>query len=297
MTNREISSYTIDELSKQLDNYAIKNFIISDTDRKIPGFLLEYPHILDGIVFAICIKGWAKFKINIQEFVIKPNTITTILPNSIIEPIEKSDDFVLETLFFSFDFIAELPLPPNFNILGEIEQNPCLYVSEEQAGNLLKFHTFTVEQYNRREHLYRQEIAKCLLFALIAEIGALYSMVESNSNKLTRTEKLISQFLILLRKHYKEERNVSFYADKMCLTPKYLTGIIKKSTGKSIMTWIHEAVIAAAKVQLKSSNNTIVQISEELNFIDASIFCRFFRKHTGMTPKQYRESGVNVLIP
>lgn len=294
MVNRNITNYTIDELSRQLDPYAIKNFIISDKDKKIPSFLLEYPHTLDGIVFAICIRGWANFKINMQEFVITPNAVTTILPNSIIEPINKSDDFFLETLFFSFDFISDLPLPSDFDILDKIEQNPCLYVAEEEVRNLLKYHTFIMEQYNKREHRYRQEIAKCLLFALIAEIGSLYSTVEQNNKILTRAEKLVKQFLILLRKHYKKERNIPFYADKMCLSPKYLTTVIKRFTKKTALEWIHEAILATAKVELKSSGKTISQISDELNFSDTSLFCRFFRKYMKITPKQYRESGVNV---
>lgn len=293
---KSIPNYTVDDLSGQLDPYAIKNFIVSDTEKKIPPFLLEYPHTLDGIVFSICIKGHARFRVNMQEFVVEPNVVVTILPNSIIEPIEKSEDFFLETLFFSFDFISDLPLPSDFDIMEKIEQSPCLLVTDDEVRNLLKFHNFIVEQYNRREHRYRQEIAKCLLFALIAEIGVLYSTVEDNDRKQGRAEKLTSQFYSLLRKHYKEERNISFYADKMCLTPKYLTSSIKKITGKSIITWIHEAVITAAKVQLKSTDKTVLQISEELNFNDASLFCRFFRKYTGTSPGKYRESGVNILI-
>lgn len=291
-----IPNYTIDELSKQVDPHAIKNFIVSDTEKKIPSFLLEYPHILDGIVFSICTKGYARFRINMRESRIEPNVIVTILPNSIIEPLEKSEDFFLETFFFSFDFISDLPLPSDFEIMEKIKDQPCLKVEDDEAQNFLRFHNFIVEQYNRREHRYRQEIAKYLVFALIAEIGALYSTKENSSKKPTRAEKLASQFYNLLYKHYKEERNISFYANKMCLTPKYLTSTIKKVTGKSIIAWIHEAIITAAKVQLKSTDKTVLQISEELNFNDASLFCRFFRKYSGISPKQYREAGVHALI-
>jgi len=297
MVKRNIPNYTVDGISKQLDPYAIKNFIVSDTDRKIPSFLLEYPHTLDGIVFSICIKGKGRFRINMREYTVEPNMVLTIFPNAIIEPIEKSEDFFLETLFFSVDFISDLRLPPDFNILEKIQQAPCLHISEYEKLNLLKFHTFIVEQYNRQEHHYRQEIAKCLLFALIAEIGALYSTVESSSNDQTRAKKLTSQFYTLLHKHYKVERNISFYADKMCLTPKYLTSLIKQVTGKSILSWINDAIITTAKMELKASDKTVQQISEELNFSNSSFFCRFFKRYTGMTPIQYRNSGVSMLIP
>lgn len=130
-----------------------------------------------------------------RELILEPNSVITILPNFVIEPIEKSSDFFLETLFFSFDFISELPLPSHFNIIEKIEQTPCLHISNEEVGNLLNFHTFIVGQYNRREHQFRQEIAKFLLFALIAEIGGLYSTAEKNSLKLTRVERLTLNFL------------------------------------------------------------------------------------------------------
>ena len=296
MVTKKIPSYSVDYVSQQLDTHAIKNFIISDTDKKVPAFLLEYPHTLDGIAFSICVRGCARFKLNMLEVVVEPGTIVTILPNSIIEPVEKSADFFLEALLFSFDFISDLRLPSDFNIVEKIEQNPCLHVSQKEIDNLLKFHSFIVEQYNRREHPNRQIIAKCLLFALIAEIGTLYSTVERDVEKKTHAEKMTSRFYTLLRKHYKEERNISFYADKMCMSPKYLTSTIKMLTGKSVMMWIHEAVISIAKVELKSSDKTVLQISDELNFADASLFCRFFRKYTGMSPKEYRDSGVKVLI-
>lgn len=297
MKTMNIPNYTVEELSRQLDPHGINNFIVSDNERRIPAFLMKYPHTLEGIVFSICVRGKARFKINMQEFTIKPNAVATILPNTIIEPIERSDDFFLETLLFSFDFIADSPITSYMDILEKIEQNPCLYVSDDERQNLLKFHTFIMEQYNRKDHQQRKEIAKCLLFALIAEIGSLYSTVENSAPKQTRAEKQTSSFFALLRKHYKEERNVAFYADKLCLTPKYLTYTIKKSTGKSVPDWIHEAVISAAKVLLKSSDKTILQISDELNFSDASQFCRFFRKYVHTSPKQYRESDINMLIP
>jgi len=82
----------------------------------------------------------------------------------------------------------------------------------------------------------------------------------------------------------------------MCLTPKSLTSTIKKLTGKSVLKWINDAVIISAKTLLKSTDKTALQISEELNFPDCSLFCRFFKKQTGMTPGRFRASGINVLI-
>ena len=294
MRKKDILNYTVEEISLQLDPLAMRHFILTDAEKKIPEDLLEYPHALDGIIFSVCTRGSARFKINMQEFHLQPGMTVTILPNTIVEPVEKTIDFSLSTLLFSFDFIADLSLYPHHDLFDIIEQCPCLNISEEDFRYILKYHAFIVEQYNRKDHRYRQEIAKYLLFAFLAEICALYQSRETSNT--TQMEHLAGRFLSILRKNYKEERHLSFYAEKMCLTPKYLTSTIKKITGKSILVWIHEAVIASAKVQLKSSKKTVVQISEELNFADSSLFCRFFKKYTGMTPNQYREHGAKVLI-
>ncbi|HBG41692.1 MAG TPA: AraC family transcriptional regulator [Porphyromonadaceae bacterium] len=275
--------------------FGVKNFSISDVKWRLPDIFLEYPHYLENAIgFSICTKGYAVIKINFQEFFVSPNSIVTIFPNRIIEPIDISGDFTTESLYFTFDFVSDLPLVSNFSILDKIENTPCIDVPSSEASNILKYHSFIVEQYNRKDHPYRQEITKSLLFALITEIGALYLTSEQIKNANTHAEYLVKHFYRLLKNHHKEERRISFYADKLCLSPKYLTTILKKTTGKSVHEWINDAVIVSAKILLKTTAFTITEISDDLNFADASLFCRFFKQHTKMTPLQYRESGTKV---
>ena len=106
-----------------------------------------------------------------------------------------------------------------------------------------------------------------------------------------KNEALSDHFFLLLAKHYKTEHSVSFYADKMALTPKYLTTAIKRITGKSILTWINNAIIIEIKIQLKTTDKTILQISEELNFSTPSAMIQFFKLHVGTTPLKYRHNA------
>ena len=87
-----------------------------------------------------------------------------------------------------------------------------------------------------------------------------------------------------------KERSIAFYADKMFITPKYLSRVVKETSGVDIQQWIDDMVIMAAKALLKSSNMTILQISEDMSFANPSFFGTYFKKRTGMTPVQYRES-------
>lgn len=83
---------------------------------------------------------------------------------------------------------------------------------------------------------------------------------------------------------------MAFYARELCLTPKYLSSVVKKTTNRTVTEWINETVVLDAKTQLKSSQMTVQQIANYLNFPTPSFFGRFFKKHTGMTPKAYRLS-------
>ena len=107
-----------------------------------------------------------------------------------------------------------------------------------------------------------------------------------------RNEQLTDDFFVLLSRHYRRERSVKFYASRMNRTPKYLSGAVKRITGRSISDWIDEVVVIEIKRQLKTTDRTVLQISEELNFSSPSVFVQYFRHHTGMTPRQYRKEGL-----
>lgn len=100
----------------------------------------------------------------------------------------------------------------------------------------------------------------------------------------------MGNFMDLIRTHYKEHRGAEFYADKLCLTPKYLTKVIKENSGKSANDWIDDYVVLEAKALLKSTNMTIQQISDELNFPSQSFFDKFFKRHVGVSPKEYKKN-------
>ena len=106
----------------------------------------------------------------------------------------------------------------------------------------------------------------------------------------SRSRMLADQFLKLVSQYHTEYRNVGFYADKLCLTPKYLSRVIKSVTGRSAPEWIDAYVILEAKNLLKYSGLAIKEIVYRLNFPNQSVFYKFFKARTGMTPSEYRNS-------
>jgi AraC-like DNA-binding protein len=100
---------------------------------------------------------------------------------------------------------------------------------------------------------------------------------------------LVEKFLDLVQTHYKEQRELSFYADKLCLTPKHLSKVIKKVSGTTANEWIDNHVTLEAQALLKSTDMTVQQVSEELNFPSQSFFGKYFKRCTGMSPSEYKK--------
>ena len=290
MTQEKYHKISFDLIAKYADPYAIKNFILSTNINMPSNFSFDEPFIVEGIVFSLCVKGSGKIKINFKEYEIIPNTVLVLLPNQIAKIIERSEDIIMESLFVSWDFIVDFPFPRDIEVLINLEEWPCMHVSEDSMRDLIEYHTMIVKQYNQVDQPYRLEIVKGLLYTMIMELFGIYVRKKGPDNKRTsRQEELVKQFFKLLAMHFREERSVFFYAGKLCITGKHLSSTVKKVTGQSILSWIHESIIIESKTLLRTTTMTVLQISEMLNFPTASFFGRFFKEHVGMTPLEYRE--------
>jgi len=266
------------------------NFSIFSENAHLPiDVLFKEPFIVEGLVLGLCIKGSAKIKISFNEYELKPNTVFVLIPSQIVHLVENSEDFLIESLYISFDFIIGLPFSQDFNSAFNVKKSPCINVPHETMQNLLEYFTFLVKQYNRAKQPYRDTIIKGLIFSLMSEFTAIYNQNTDRNIVTTRQEELTMDFLKLLIEHHQLERSVSFYADKLFVTRKHLSATVKQVTGRTVMEWIHTVFITSAKVLLKNSHKTITEITEELNFSSTSFFCRLFKTHAGMSPMEYRK--------
>lgn len=137
---------------------------------------------------------------------------------------------------------------------------------------------------------FRREVVQHLIMALLYNIRYIHAKnEESTPLQLSRQEEVFRRFIGLVNEHSKRERNISFYADKLCLTPHYLSTVIREVSGQTVMQWINQAVILEAKVLLKHSDLLVFQISDELGFPNPSFFSKFFKRITGMTPAEYQK--------
>lgn len=295
MKKEDYNRISIEHFARQLHLNVIaelSDFIVSKNPNVLQdhSFDFDYPHILDGIAFVFCVKGKAKVKINLTEHEVYENTLIIAAHNSIIQILEKSEDLEVEFLFFTFDFISNIRLSTQLvYIIKAVEEQSCLYLDREIFGDLLTVHRLIVNQY-QKNIAYREDVIKNFLYALIYQILQLYATdIAETAKAKNRKEDIHLRFMTLLFEHYKTKRSVKFYADELYLTPKYFAKVIKETSGKSVLQWIDEMVIMAAKAMLKSSEMTVAQIALQLEFANASFFGSYFKKRVGMTPTQYRE--------
>ena len=148
-----------------------------------------------------------------------------------------------------------------------------------------KYYDLIAERYQESNEYIA--ITKGLLFSFIFEIITLYSS-KNVSVSNTRQDELTDHFFFLLHQHHKKERSVSFYADKLYISDKYLMRVLKKSTGQTFHFWVIEFIMREAKLLLRSTTISITEISEKLNYPNPSFFSRVIHQYVGMTPKEFR---------
>ena len=254
----------------------------------------QNPHRMELGCFLIVTHGEARLSINLAEYNIRGKSIITILPRHILQIIRHSDDFRCEIIAFLPEFVQGIELVRNVvSHMTTIERYPVLQLSDEEDVFIHELYTilFRIQQRIQQEQRSVQGIVSNLLMSFFYGLCAMYDKhgIEFSARYLPRKEEIVNRFHALVFKYCHKERMVNFYADMLCITPKYLSSLVRDMTGRSAWQFINEAVILEIKARLKSSNDTILQISESMNFANPSFFSKYFRKNTGMTPMEYRK--------
>ncbi|MFA6884728.1 MAG: helix-turn-helix domain-containing protein [Paludibacteraceae bacterium] len=250
----------------------------------------KYPHRMeDARACLLCTQGSVAFDFNLNSYELKANEFLNITPNAIVQLTAISDDFQGTMLLWpkldlqDMDMIRKM-MP----YLKTILENPVLSMKEEDV-QLIEKYMDLIECVNQKESSDAIDTFRYLMMSMSCELLRLYrrNAVPKAVNK-SRTLQIFRDLCQSVMDNYKEHKEVSFYADQLCITPKHLTTTIKSLTNKTVSDIIASAVILDAKTQLKSTSDTVQQISNNLNFPNPSFFGKYFKKHTGMSPNKYR---------
>ena len=271
----------------------------------------QLPHLsrgplrIDGMTWLLCYNGNLDIEVNLQRYKVGPHSLMVTSPNSIVEikSIEW-DNLDCYLLFVSAEFMRDINFDINIlssvNIHNRPHNSPHVITITDDDSRLLRNY-FELLHYNTSvnpDDMYVRSISRCVIAALcyqMLQIAVKYAKASESkqvepSRSRARRVGYIHDFMALVHTHHQRERSVAFYAEKLFISPKYLSLIIKEATGRTAAEWIDEFVILEAKNLLRFSGKNIQQVAYELNFPNQSSFGKYFKHLTGMSPSQYQRS-------
>lgn len=244
------------------------------------------PYKIPRSIIGICLAGQCSFKLNLKRYEVKSPAILTLMPGQIIENIEYSPDFEGHAIVLSKRFIDMLNIPMWQQQYIALYDKPINRIFSDYTQQVSLFLVMLRSAASDVENPYRLQVIENLIRTLF--YGGISKFHKMESDSVSYKNSIVERYIELVQTHYREERIIGFYADKLCITPKYLSKLVKEYTGRSAGEWIENYVILEARAMLQSSDMTIQQIASSLNFPNQSFFGKYFKRATGLSPKQYR---------
>ena len=205
---------------------------------------------------------------------------------------ELSDDYTHSYLSFDKEIIEELcnRIDPTF--FRFLKDNPILEITDDQEEKMHLLLDYVHSIYTDTQNIFRDQIARnCIQSFLLNLYDKTHRESALNTTGLTRPEEIFHRFIKLVRQRCFTEREVDYYAGELFITPRYLSTVAHDISGHTAKQLIDKHVIIEIKIMLKTTQMTLQEIAHKMNFPDQSFFGRYFKKHTGMSPLQYRNKG------
>ena len=266
--------------------------IAASTESRLQAF--RFPCRINAFIIGVGTEGETSGLLNLQEFKIKKDTMFIFAPNSILQA-QSGEGAKVHIMAVSTDFMKRINIDTKhlLPLLLQFTNDPCMDISHNECQALRHFISLVEQELKGSESDFSAEIIGGIIAGTIYKVGEILQHYLAEHPELgnpaqSRAHEYFRQFTRLLNEHYKRERSVGFYARQLCITPKYLTTLIKRISGKSVSEWIDNYVILEAKTLLKYSNMSVQEIAYHLNFPNQSFFGSYFKRNTGMSPSQYK---------
>mgnify|MGYP003407468881 len=302
--NQIYTTITIDQLKKMFGIASIKgvgdDFFIGDLkykgDGKMP-FFNNIPTRIDGYVGLFCVSGNLTLSLDLKEFKVTRNTFSVITPGNIIRIVDNNPKagghFIAVVVSSKYMAKMRFDMGAFFRHASSPVAHPTILLNRTEVVLAMKYYSLMKNVLASKRPFVAESIM-ALCSSLVYEVagswqGRQKEIMGDAEEAHSRNRVLYDRFIRLVAKYHQSERSVQFYADKLCISTKYLAKVIKSASGQTPSYWIDSYVILEAQNLLRYSSDTIKQIVYKLNFSNQSVFQKFFKAHTGMTPLEYRK--------
>jgi len=253
------------------------------------------PMDLNACTVLLCTQGTAVVSLNFKLRKVRQGDMMLLTPEMVLIPMRMSEDFSARFVSLPAEIVDEIFYKvTSSSFMGYWDMNPVLHTTSLQYELLTDWFRQMEWIIGSADEEYQAQLLQNnfynLCMAFDSEIRRL-ELVVSDSLKKNRSWALFNHFSALLNRYYMKHRDVDFYAKKLCITPDYLYKLVYKTIEMSPKELIDQQVLVAVKTYLSSTDLSIKSIAAELNFDDPSYLCRFFRRMTGMSPMDFRNSN------
>lgn len=288
-----INSFTLAkliDLAGEQRQGLMRECITASSDSQMQVF--RFPCRIDAFIIGVGTEGETSVSFNLHEFRLKKDSMFIFTPKNILQ-VNSQQYFKADVIAISPDFMRRINIKNMMPLFLKFVENPTLALTPEESRSMRGMIAQIERETRGPETHFSFDIVSGLIAATIYKVGdIMYHYLaehpEEQNNSHNRAEEYFKQFTHLLGEHFREERSVGFYARQLCITPKYLTTLIKRISGQSVSEWIDNYVILEAKTLLKYSTMSIQEIAYYLNFPNQSFFGSYFKRNTGMSPSQYK---------
>lgn len=289
----KLNKITIEQLSN-LGRARVLDYkgLLMISDHIAQEYLFEEPCRIDAVLILVCLRGRLEYEVNLEHNVVTESSILVSMPENIVQ-FQGAENLEAYAILISSDLLNSLPMDMMqlANSYLPIKHHFHATVPLEQLAPLIPFYhliRFSLSKTSPET----DDIVRSLLQAFLLSILGLMreKQVAVTDIDLTSTKgsrQLFERFMDALTHYHQQERTVQFYADKLCITPKYLSMVVKNYSGKSPSDWICDYVIAEAKSLLHYSHLSAQEVAFRLNFPSQSAFGKFFKQKTGYSPREY----------
>lgn len=265
---------------------------IVDTFEKLPAIAAARRFSL-CMFMGVCTDGVASLSVNEKKRVICRNNIMVITDESVVDSINFSPDFDGIGFFLSYRMLQEIlkDLTNMSNLFLLTHNHPQFEIGQSEMESLRDYMKQMCKCVANEQHPYRNDVARLLILTMIYDIRGTFERamaLSSPEDKRSRGERIFVQYIQLVERNFRQQRQVQWYANQMELSPKYLCEAITSVSRRSPNEWIDKFVTTEIRNQLRHTNKRISEIATEMNFPTQSFFGKYFKDNVGVSPSDYR---------
>lgn len=253
---------------------------------------LSLPRVMDCVFIGLCVEGSASYMLDGERHVIEKNDVVVFSQGKVLEDYSFSSDCKMLVFMGSLSFFHDLVkgIQELTSLFLFLHNNSIAHLTPERATMYRDYFNVIVNRLTMPDHRFRREVVSSLMRALVYDMGDVIWNNETMSveRHRIRASVILSDFLHLVEANYRVQRKVSWYAEQMNISPKYLSEVVGNNSDYTPNEWIDKYVVLQLRLLLRSSKKNIKEIAEELNFPNQSFLGKYFKEHVGISPSEYR---------